>query len=87
MTGFIVSVFSFQNRVSPKEAFEGLEPGEGKLSRPVLRGLGSREAARPLDTSNRAARAVRAIHIAIHNNVVYDVLPMTSGAVRPLLCR
>jgi hypothetical protein len=50
MTGFIVSVFSFQNRVSPKEAFEGLEPGEGKLSRPVLRGLGSREAARPLDS-------------------------------------
>jgi hypothetical protein len=51
MTGFIVSVFSFQNRVSPKEAFEGLEPGEGKLSRPVLRGLGSREAARPLDSN------------------------------------
>ena len=50
MTGFIVSVFSFQNRVSPTEAFEGLEPGEGKLSRPVLRGLGSREAARPLDS-------------------------------------
>jgi hypothetical protein len=49
MTGFIVSIFSFRNRVSPKEAFEGLEPGEGKLSRPVLRGLGSREAAWPLD--------------------------------------
>jgi hypothetical protein len=29
----------------------GLEPGEGKLSRPVLRGLGSREAARPLDNN------------------------------------
>ena len=40
MTGFIVSIFLFRNRVSPKEAFEGLEPGEGKLSRPVLRGLG-----------------------------------------------
>jgi len=49
MTGFIVSIFLFRNRVSPKEAFEGLEPGEGKLSRPVLRGLGSREAAWPLD--------------------------------------
>jgi hypothetical protein len=38
-------------------------------------------------TRNRTARAMRAIHIAILNNVVYDVLPMTSGAVRPLLCR
>jgi hypothetical protein len=50
MTGFIVCIFLFRNRVSPKEAFEGLEPGEGKLSRPVLRGLGSREAAWPLDS-------------------------------------
>jgi hypothetical protein len=50
MTGFIVRVFLFRNRVSSKEAFEGLEPGEGKLSRPVLRGLGSREAAWPLDS-------------------------------------
>jgi len=45
MTGFIVSVFPFQNRVSPKEAFEGLELGEGKPSRPVLRGPGGRKAA------------------------------------------
>jgi hypothetical protein len=48
MTGFIVSVFPFRNRVSPKEAFEGLELGEGKLSRPVLRGLGDRKVARLL---------------------------------------
>jgi hypothetical protein len=45
MTGFIVSVFSFRNRVSSKEAFEGLELGEGKPSRPVLRGPGGRKAA------------------------------------------
>jgi hypothetical protein len=45
MTGFIVSVFPFRNRVSSKEAFEGLELGEGKLSRPVLRGPGGRKAA------------------------------------------
>ena len=44
MTGFIVSVFPFRNRVSPKEAFEGLELGEGKPSRPVLRGPGGRKA-------------------------------------------
>ena len=49
MTGFIVSVFPFRNRVSPKEAFEGLELGEGKLSRPVLRGTGGRKAAWLLD--------------------------------------
>ena len=45
MTGFIVSVFPCRNRVSYKEAFEGLELGEGKLSRPVLRGPGGRKAA------------------------------------------
>jgi hypothetical protein len=44
MTGFIVSVLLCRNRVSLLEAFEGLEPDEGKLSRPVLRGPG-REAA------------------------------------------
>jgi hypothetical protein len=45
MTGFIVSVVPFRNRVSSKEAFEGLELGEGKPSRPVLRGPGGRKAA------------------------------------------
>ena len=45
MTGFIVSVFPFRNRVSSTEAFEGLELGEGKPSRPVLRGPGGRKAA------------------------------------------
>ena len=48
MTGFIVNVFPFRNRVSSPEAFEGLELGEGKLSRPVLRGPGGRKAAWPL---------------------------------------
>ena len=52
MTGFIVSVFPFRNRVSSKEAFEGLELGEGKLSRPVLRGPGGRKAAWPLSDLN-----------------------------------
>ncbi len=45
MTGFIVSVFPFRNRVSSTEAFAGLELGEGKPSRPVLRGPGGRKAA------------------------------------------
>jgi hypothetical protein len=49
MTGYIVSVFPFRNRVSSEEAFEGLELGEGKLSRPVLRGPGGRKAAWLLD--------------------------------------
>src|ERR1700730_6286883 len=37
--GFIANIFPYRNRVSLKEAFEGLEPDDGKLSRPVLRGL------------------------------------------------
>ncbi len=52
MTGFIVNVFPFRNRVSSKEAFEGLELGEGKLSRPVLRGPGGRKAAWLLGNRN-----------------------------------
>ena len=31
MTGFIVSVFPFRNRVSPKEAFKGLSWVKGNL--------------------------------------------------------
>ncbi len=54
MTGFIVSVFPFRNRVSSKEAFEGLELGEGKLSRPVLRGPGGRKAAWLLGRNRKA---------------------------------
>jgi len=50
MTGFTVSVFPFRNLVSPKEAFEGLELGEGQPSRPVLRGPGGRKAAGLLGT-------------------------------------
>jgi len=39
-TGFTANVFPYRSRVSLKEAFEGLEPDDGKLSRPVLRGPG-----------------------------------------------
>jgi hypothetical protein len=45
MIGFMVSIFPFRSRVSFKEAFEGLELGERKLSCPVLRGPGGRKAA------------------------------------------
>ena len=37
-TGFTARVFPYHHRVSLKEAFEGPEPDDGKLSRPVLRG-------------------------------------------------
>ena len=56
MTGFIVSVFPFRNRASSKGAFEGLELGEGKPSRPVLRGPGGRKAARLLGSYQFAGR-------------------------------
>ena len=48
MTGFTVYVFLSPNRVF-LEAFEVLEPDDGKLSRPVLRGPAGRKAAWLLD--------------------------------------
>src|SRR5205807_5484044 len=47
--GFIAYVFLYPNRVSLKEAFEVLELDDGKLSRPVLRGLGLSDGVRLLD--------------------------------------
>ena len=38
-TGLTANIFPYRGRVSLKEAFEGLELCEGKLSRTVLRGL------------------------------------------------
>lgn len=49
MTGFIANVFPFRNRVSLNEAFEVLEPDDGKPSCPVLRGPGDRKVAWLLD--------------------------------------
>jgi hypothetical protein len=49
MTGFIAFTFLYPNRVSSYEAFEALEPDDGKLSRPVLRGPGSSNGVRLLD--------------------------------------
>jgi len=51
MTGFIASTFLSRNRVSLKEAFEGLELCEGKLSCTVLRGLDGSNPVRLLDYS------------------------------------
>ena len=48
-TGFIVNAFLSRNRVSLKEAFEGLELCEGKLSCTVLRGLDGSNPVRLLD--------------------------------------
>jgi hypothetical protein len=50
MTGFTTSTFLSRNRVSPKEAFEGLELCEGKLSCTVLRGLDGSNPVRLLGT-------------------------------------
>jgi hypothetical protein len=74
MTGFIVSVFAFRNRVSSKEAFEGLELGEGKLSRPVLRGTGGREAAWLLGNNPK-------VRVADHSPRASSFCPHNSGAL------
>src|SRR6266480_7574757 len=52
-TRFIASIFPSRNRVSPKEAFEGLELCAGKLACTVLRGLGPSNGARLLDSQER----------------------------------
>src|SRR5580693_5379645 len=78
MTGFIVSVFLFRNRVSSKEAFEGLELGEGKLSRPVLRGPGGRKAAWLLGGQSKSR--ARSPHI-----FQADFLGLTDWARKPPL--
>ena len=57
MTGFIASEFLSRNRVSPKEAFEGLELCEGKLSCTVLRGLDGSNPVRLLDKTGTIAVA------------------------------
>jgi hypothetical protein len=53
-TGFIASVFLYPNRVSLTEAFEVLEPDDGKLSRPVLRGPDLNDGVRLLDPPDDA---------------------------------
>jgi hypothetical protein len=55
MTGFIASAFLSRNRVSLKEAFEGLELCERKLSRTVLRGLDGSNPVRLLGNTPRTS--------------------------------
>jgi hypothetical protein len=62
MTGFTVRAFLSRNRVSPKEAFEGLELCERKLSCTVLRGLDGSNPVRLL--GNRANDAPNRRHFA-----------------------
>jgi len=46
--GFTLGTWFANERQPAKEAFEGLEPDDGKLSCPILRGLGDRKVARLL---------------------------------------
>src|SRR5580704_11806769 len=87
MTGFIVSVFLFRNRVSSKEVFEGLELGEGKLSRPVLRGPGGRNAAwllglRPESCWNDCLTRRKSIRPCVPSHVAYEVGAARQQTVR-----
>jgi hypothetical protein len=58
MTGFIACVFLSLNRFSLNGAFEVLEPDDGKLSRPVLRGPGLSNGVRLLDQLLMMMRSV-----------------------------
>jgi hypothetical protein len=81
MTGFIVNVFPFRNRVSFEEAFEGLELGEGKLSRPVLRGPGGRKAAWLLGTNPKVRVADHALKSAIVSRK--HIAARTDDSIKP----
>ncbi len=81
-TGFVASVSTYRNRVSFSEAFEGLEPDEGKLSRPVLRGPGSREAAWLLGNRQLTAEGLSPSQTCSH---VGRYQPLdSSGSCHPL---
>ena len=82
-TRFIASIFPSRNRVSHKEAFEGLELCAGKLACTVLRGLGPSNGVRLLGKLSSPvlrgpAPAMGAGHSAAQ---VHD----KSGSVDPLL--
>ena len=53
-TGFTAKGFLSHYRVSPKEAFKGPEPDDGKPSRPVLRGPAPSNGGRLLGSSEIA---------------------------------
>jgi len=80
MTGSIVSVSPFRNRVSFKEAFEELELGEGKLSRPVLRGPGGRKAAWLLGNYDPSGAKFRLELISTHSiRACFDMATEING--------
>ena len=57
------------------------------LGEPDKNSLGSPDPSDRLSASSLEMLAKGAIHIAIHNNDAYNVLPMAYSAVRALLCR
>src|SRR5215467_6900386 len=78
-TGFTAYIFPYRSRVSLKEAFEGLELGEGKLSRPVLRGPGGRKAAWLLGkpTSQIAKGPICEIHFGVRKFFAFSGMTKT----------
>jgi len=93
MTGFTACVFRFPNRVSLKEAFEVLEPDEGKLSCPVLRGPGpsngvrlpgATQFARPPGCSHRCGYAVGQPGLLHPGRTCFVASARTGYASRPL---
>jgi hypothetical protein len=82
MTGFTTNVFLSRNRVSPKEAFEGLELCERKLSCTVLRGLDGSNPVRLLGDSgaNRKATGELDDRLVLLTRSAVTVVPGLGGA-------
>jgi hypothetical protein len=80
----MISIFPFRSRVSYTEAFEGLELGEGKLSRPVLRGPGDRKAAWLLGHMEFAPNGCRSIG---REHQLSGLTTHGRASETPLVCR
>src|ERR1700722_10876269 len=81
MTGFTTCAFLSRNRVSPKEAFEGLELCERKLSCTVLRGLDGSNPVRLLGCLVPTGWPQAVAHLRLPQNVACGFAALRSSEV------
>jgi len=83
MTGFTASAFLSRNRVSLKEAFEGLELCERKLSCTVLRGLDGSNPVRLLGDSLIVVRLFQGLETLLIGQEQVTALLKNTGTSSP----